>query len=216
MKVAVYTLTWNRLAYTRHCLLTLREKAGYPYDHFIVDNGSGDGTAAWLHQNGVHRVICNAENLGLSRASNQALEAIRGYDLIVKFDNDCEVVTAGILAEIVEIYRHERGRYVLSPRVEGVNRQPERGWYSEIGGWRIGWTSIVGGLFHAVPAEVYEQYRYPEDLPKVRGQSAHFCSWIRASGGQVGYIEDLVVNHYEGTDRQMSRYSEYFQRKEQE
>jgi len=216
MKVAVYTLTWDRLEYTKHCLLALRKKAGYPYDHFIVDNGSADGTVGWLQENSFHGLIFNKQNAGLSRSSNQALDAIRGYDLIIKFDNDCEVVTDGILREIVEIYRSEGGRYVLSPRVEGVNRQPERGWYSEVGGRRIGWTSIVGGLFQAAPAEIYEQYRYPEDLPKFRGQSAHFCSWVRANGGQVGYIEDLVVNHYEGTDRQVSRYPEYFRRKEQE
>lgn len=215
MRVAVYTLTWDRLDYTKHCFRTLEENAGYPYDHFVVDNGSTDGTVEWLHQGRFRQVIFNASNLGLSLASNQMLEAISGYDLIVKFDNDCEVVSSGILAAIVQVFQDpSTSSCVLSPRVEGVNQQPERGWYSDIAGRRIGWTSIVGGLFQAVRAELYQQYRYPVELSKYRGQSWHFCRWVRERGGQVGYLEDLLVKHYEGTDNQMLRYPGYFARKD--
>jgi GT2 family glycosyltransferase len=217
MHVAIYTLTWNRLEYTKHCLEVLRAKAGYPYDHIIIDNGSSDGTVEWLGRQDFHAVVSNPVNAGISRASNQALDLAREHDLIIKFDNDCEIVTGGILARIVELFERagaEAAGCVLSPRVEGVNHQPERGWHTTLAGQRIGWTSVVGGLFHIAPARLYQQYRYPEELPKGRGQDVHFCDWVRDRGGQVGYLEDLLVNHYESTNRQWRRYPDYFRQKE--
>jgi hypothetical protein len=65
---ALYTLTWNRLDYTKHCLETLRAQAGYPYDHIILDNGSSDGTVEWLRRPDFHAVVRYPVNAGISRA----------------------------------------------------------------------------------------------------------------------------------------------------
>jgi len=40
MKIAIYTLTGDRLEYTKYCFDLLQKKAGYSYDHYIADNGS--------------------------------------------------------------------------------------------------------------------------------------------------------------------------------
>ena len=218
MKVAVYSLTRDRLDYTKHCFQTLKEKAGMEYDHFIIDNGSEDGTQEWLKTQNFKQVIFNKENVGISKASNQALEEIlKGdYDLIIKFDNDCEVVSENIIGQITEIYQDIKkfdSKYVLSPRVEGINHQPARGHYTQLAERRIGITGVVGGLFHIVPRSVYRDYRYAENLPKAKGQDETFCEWARHNGCEVGYIEGLVVNHYEGTDNQAKRYPDYFKRK---
>jgi glycosyltransferase involved in cell wall biosynthesis len=218
MKIAIYTLTRDRLEYTKYCFATLREKAGYPFDHFIVDNGSQDGTVEWLKENekDFAKVIYNPENRGISVGSNQALKEIQGYDLIIKMDNDCLVQTDGILDKIVKIYQ-SRGifspQYVLSPYVNGINNQPTRGLLSGLGGYTIGQTSIIGGLFHIVPNEVYSKYTYDETLPLAKYQDDFFCKWVKENGGVVGYIEELKVEHYEGTDNQAKRFPEYFQRK---
>jgi glycosyltransferase involved in cell wall biosynthesis len=222
MRIAVYTLTRDRLEYTKHCFETLRSKAGVSFDHFVLDNGSQDGTKEWLEENRdmFKRLNFQTENVGISKGSNICLDAIgKGYDLIIKMDNDCEVVSDNILGQIAEIYEaigEFSPKYVLSPRVEGINNQPTRGRFEQIAGRRIGLTAIVGGLFHIVPSSVYGQYRYPLNLPKAHGQDDVFCKWIKDNGGQVGYIEGLVVNHYEGTDNQAKRFPEYFTRKWQE
>ena len=49
-RVAFLTITWDRLEYTKRCLGSLRETTDYPYDHFIVDNGSKDGSAEYLKE----------------------------------------------------------------------------------------------------------------------------------------------------------------------
>ena len=47
---AVLTLCRDRLAYTQHCFETLRDNAGCDFDHFVLDQGSMDGTDEWLEQ----------------------------------------------------------------------------------------------------------------------------------------------------------------------
>ena len=231
MKVAIYTLTRDRLEYTKHCFETLRRKAGYPFDHFVVDNGSEDGTSEWLAKNAkdFESVTWFNQNKGISEGSNQALRMIsfkekiyeKNYDLIIKMDNDCEIVTNDILKKIVRIYEIVQSfenlpKYILSPQVRGINTQPVRVKSETILGHIIGMTAIVGGLFHIVPREVYNQYTYPLNMPKARGQDDDFCAWVRQQGNEVGYIEDLIVNHYETTNGQVQRFPAYFKRKRKE
>lgn len=219
MRVAIYTLTRERLDYTKHCFALLKEKAGIEYDHFIVDNGSEDGTREWLSGQRFKQVILLPQNVGISVASNMALKNIYNagpYDFIVKMDNDCEIVTNDILLKITNISSHAIGEgkyYVLSPRVEGLYRQPKRYDYTTINGWKIGLTGIVGGLFHVVPYLVMQHFYYPENLAFARGQDETFCEWANKSGFKTGYVEDIQVNHYETTRGQAERYPEYFERK---
>jgi len=223
MKIAIYTLTRDRLEYTKHCFDTLRDKAGMDYDHYIADNGSTDGTAQWLQENEIRfkKVILLPENVGISVGSNMMLDEIfkSEYDIIVKMDNDCEVWTKNILkhvSQLVAAMKETKMQMILSPRVEGINKQPQRVKTFKIAGYNIGITGIVGGLFHIVAAEIYAQYRYPLELPKAWGQDDDFCEWARINRIQKGYIENLVVNHYETTVGQAARYPEYFERKWEE
>jgi len=221
-KVAIYSLCLDRLDYTKHCFKTLKEKAGYPYDHYVVDNGSKDGTVEWLKENEgtFKKVIYNPENLGIGKASNQALEEIfkAGYDIIIKMDNDCEVVSENIVKGIVDFYeskwaqRKYAAKYIVSPRVEGIMRQPERHDKDIIGNYEIGFTSMVGGLFMCLTPAILKEFRYREDLKRM-GLDSHICHFVNHNGGRCGYIENLVVNHYETTDGQAKRYPEYFEKK---
>lgn len=225
LRIAVYSLCRDRLDYTKICLASLQEKAGIQFNHLVVDNGSTDGTQEWLQKEycaSNKKCILLSKNHGISKASNIALNAIFASsdpDIVVKFDNDCLVKSENILGQIVEIYKDMgpyHAKFALSPRVEGIARQPTRANYFMFGGRRIGQTGIIGGLFHCVPASVYKDYRYPENLPLAKGQDDHFCDWFRKRGGEVGYIEGLVVEHYEGTNAQALRYPEYFKRKFEE
>jgi GT2 family glycosyltransferase len=225
MKIAIYTLTRDRLEYTKHCFESLRANAGMDYDHYVLDNGSTDGTAEWLKNQPTSdrggcqfKVFLQPENIGISAGSNMMLDEIfkSEYDIIIKMDNDCEVVSENLLEQIAVVFerlRMDATKMVLSPRVEGINKQPHRASYNHTAGYRIGITAIVGGLFHVVPADIYARYRYPLDLPKAWGQDDDFCEWLRQQNIKKGYIEDLVVNHYETTVGQVAKFPEYFERK---
>lgn len=223
MNIAAYSLCRDRLSYSRYCFDLLRKNAGTPFDHFVVDNGSTDGTAEWLERE--YRpawLWLNPTNLGISRASNLALDAIfrsGHYRAVVKLDNDCEVLEPDTLKRACEALEELNAkplgsRWVISPRVEGIAHQPKRVreefWTKN---YRVGETSIIGGLFHVVPADIYARYRYPENMPLAKGQDDHFCQWIRGQGGHLGYVENVAVNHYRTTDGQCKDFPEYFHRK---
>jgi glycosyltransferase involved in cell wall biosynthesis len=109
-KVVIFTLTMNRLKYTKESFATLKKTAGYPYTHVIVDNGSTDGTKKWIEKN-FDNYILNESNQGISIASNQALELISESleaDIIVKFDNDAYCLTDNWLLKMVDIWRSNR------------------------------------------------------------------------------------------------------------
>lgn len=219
MRVAIFTLCRDRLLYSQHCFNILREKAGYPFDHFIVDNGSEDGTVEWLLDNSyLYRdAVFNPYNLGLCAGNNQALKMIREsgmeYDLIAKFDNDAEVISDGIVREMVALYEQSKKPMLLSPRVTGINKQPKRSYTETAFSHPIGVTNHIGGLFAWCNADLYLEYTYPDNLPLARGDDSAFAFWVYQKHFIVGYVEDLVVNHYETADGQNLRYPEYFIRK---
>lgn len=233
-KFAIYTLTRDRLEYTQHCFQTLWNNAGQDFDHFVIDNGSGDDTYEWLVSNRDRfRWISQFKhNMGIASASNAALDFINAceekdnpYDFIVKFDNDCEVISQDILPRITEAFSllakgsedYAAGKFILSPFVGGLNRQPRRSYTLTLGGgYTVGVTGIIGGIFHVVPAKHYQRFRYPTNYPKASGNDSRFCEWNRQQGWRCGYVEELKVNHYESTEGQARRFPEYFTRKKVE
>lgn len=222
MRIAVYTLTRERLYYTKIAFESLKARSGVDYDHYIFDNGSQDETPNWLTENRseFRWVHCSPTNVGISAASNACLDAIFAngpYDLVCKFDNDALVLSDDLLKRIATLYEEWAlwDSHVLSPAVAGIRRQPQRAHTKRVGGFTLGRVPIVGGLFHIVPGKIYEQYRYPA-LNLARGQDDDFCEWARQKHLQVCYVEELYVEHQETTDGQAQRYPEYFKRKWEE
>lgn len=226
MKIAVYTLTRDRADYTERMVQSLNQFSGYSYDHYIVDNGSTDGTVNWIknHSESFEQIFFNPVNYGIGIASNQALDMIKlsgvEYDLIVKMDNDCEIVTPNLFALMVEIFE-VCGNMLLSPKVTGITNQPKREYDLFIKTnykrkYKIGRTGIVGGICHWMRAEIYQQYRYPMLLSRAKGQDDDFCDWAYKQSIPIGYVEDLLVNHMDSTAGQVEKYPEYFHRKWEE
>lgn len=93
--ISVITLTRNKLEYTRRCLVSLLQTAYAPWELIVVDNGSTDGTPAWLDRfraqaeaAGVRvTLVLNPGNVGCSTARNQGIAKARGTR-IVFVDND--------------------------------------------------------------------------------------------------------------------------------
>jgi glycosyltransferase involved in cell wall biosynthesis len=221
VKIAIYSLTRDRANYTRTCFNSLRENAGLPFDHFIVDNGSKDDTLLWLKTEYQPKWLWPFdENRGISIGSNTALRAIlvHNYDLIIKCDNDMLCTTPGILKTFAEIYAtQEAKRWALSPRVEGINKQPTRVRQHTLAGHPIGVTPIIGGLFHVLPGALYREFfeagGYDESLPLAKGQDDQLCDWLARRSHAKGYVEDIAVSHYMTTDGQCAEMPAYYERK---
>lgn len=198
MNIAVLTLTRDRLAYTQHCFPTLKANAGCDFDWYVVDQGSTDGTPEWLETDESLDVTFLNENIGICPALNLLLdEAVNpaDYDVLVRFDNDCEVLHYDTLRVICELaVAHDA---ILAPKVLGLNQPPPTISQFSLDGYPVDETAILGGIFMAVPARLYSAlgYRYNEQFPAWTGDE-DICRWWRDNGGHVGYVTSFQVNHY--------------------
>ncbi|MFQ5418695.1 MAG: glycosyltransferase family 2 protein, partial [Myxococcota bacterium] len=97
---SVVIVSHDAIAKTRRCLEALRGAwdPAYPTEIVVVDNGSTDGSIAFLEKQPDVKLIATGENLGAPRARNRAIPVTRG-DWIVFMDNDA-VVTPGWLARL--------------------------------------------------------------------------------------------------------------------
>lgn len=227
MRVAVFTLTRDRLQYTRHCFAKLRELAGYPFDHFVLDNGSQDGTNEWLRhdqcadQRIVHEVYCYRKNMGISWGCNEILRTILSrdydlidYDLILKFDNDCAPETPDFLARMVKV-AEAAPKLIISPWVEGTTNKPSTAQPFVVAGETLYRAGHCGGLCRMAPRAAHEGFTYPTTLPYASGQDSAFSQQATRRGFHIAYMRDVVVNHYLSTKGQEKDpdMQEYFRRK---
>ncbi len=221
MNVAVLTLTRDRLAYTQHCFARLRELAGCPFDHYVFDNGSTDGTREWLqaeYANGnLHALCLSRDNIGIHRAMNELLGNLdEGYDVVVKVDNDCELTVPGTLLAVCECARLDASA-MIGPVVNGL-RSPmpivseklvivNETWVGggDIRSYRVGVTPMIGGIMQPVP----NGHRYDETQP-LWGMDDTALS---AQAKWCGQLLDYPVNHYRTTDGQHEDYPGYFERR---
>jgi len=215
VRVGVLTLTRDRLAYTQHCFATLRENAGLEFDWFVLDQGSTDGTSTWLLDQDDLNVTLLSHNIGICRGLNLLLdEAVNpsDYDLVVRFDNDCEVLYPDTLKTVGEVALAHNA--ILAPHVHGLNSPPTTLETVTVGDSTIDRVHHLGGIFMAIPAALFvdHEYRYDERNPLCGGDEM-ICPWWAARGGLVGYLAGAEVNHYETTDGQKLRFPAYWDRK---
>lgn len=218
MRVAVLTLTRDRLPYSQHCFQSLRDNAGCEFDWIVGDQASTDGTREWLFEQDDLNVELFDENLGICRGLNRLLLNLGDpayYDVIVRFDNDCEVLQPGTLREAAEVaFAYDA---IVSPHVNLLRQPPPTIGTATADHHVIRETPILGGIFMAIPARLFSQlgYRYDETSPLYTGDEA-IVPWWRARGGTAGYLDGWHVNHYERVDEQAVRFPEYQARKQAE
>jgi GT2 family glycosyltransferase len=90
--VSVIVVTLNNHVFLKLCLTSVLANTSSPsYELIVVDNGSSDGTAAYLQElsSQQHRltVIRNERNLGFAPGNNQGLAVARGEILILLNDD---------------------------------------------------------------------------------------------------------------------------------
>ena len=101
-RVTVAVVSYNTRDDLRRCLASLRSHSGMPCQVVVVDNASADGSADMVEAEFPEaRLVRNPENVGFSRANNQALrEATAPYALMLNSDAE---LTPGALPALAAL-----------------------------------------------------------------------------------------------------------------
>ena len=116
-KTSIVILSYNTLQLLQLCIEGIREhtKAG-TYEIIVVENGSKDGSAAWLKEQSDLRCICNERNQGFPKGCNQGLAVATGTELLLL--NSDTVVTKNWLENL--------RRALYSSPLQAASRMPAR------------------------------------------------------------------------------------------
>jgi GT2 family glycosyltransferase len=103
---SIVVVTHDGLTFTRLCLETVLANSGEDFELIVIDNGSTDGTPAYLtrlaQQDARARVLLNGRNMGFAAACNQGL-GLAGGEYLVLLNNDTMLPPdwlAGLLAHL--------------------------------------------------------------------------------------------------------------------
>jgi GT2 family glycosyltransferase len=214
MKIAIFTLCKDRLAYTKLTFQSLKEKTHIPYDHFIIDQESTDGTVEWLkemtNELGKSFVYALPKNIGINRGINFALDRIsKEYDVIVKLDNDALIETDGWLEKCLEVLTP---KLIISPYVMGLiqNRGgiPRYAFDKER---KLGFTFAVGGICQIGLSRAWFEDSGGFDYPVsqyVPDSDISFCKRLTQVGYRFAYKEDVIIHHIDTTAGQLLKYKD--------
>lgn len=182
---------FNNLELTQQCLTALASATtGVDYEVILIDNGSTDGTAAFLQTlQGDVRIIQNNENLGFAKACNQGAKAARGKYLI--FLNNDTIPQPDW----------------LGPLVQEVEEHPEVGVVGSKLLYPDGTIQHAGVVFMReglCPYHIYQ--KMPADSPAVNRRREFqavtaACLLIRRDLFEaVGGFDEAFVNGFEDVD----------------
>lgn len=115
----IIIVNYNNVNYLKNSIRSVLENTVYPYQIYVVDNGSIDGSVDYLKSFSRVNVILNQKNRGFAAACNQGLLAGEGEYIVIL---DCSItVTRNWLEELIRCDREDTA--VIGPRV--INKSGE-------------------------------------------------------------------------------------------
>ena len=113
LSIAVVIPSWNSLALLRRCLASL-DGQDTPFELLVVDNGSGDGSVAFLEENRFPHLKL-PRNLGFAVAVNLGVSRVRA-DAVLVLNADTEL-EPDCLAHLGEALAADPGLGGVQPRI---------------------------------------------------------------------------------------------------
>lgn len=188
--ISVIILNWNGKAFLNDCLLSLQEQTFKDFETIIVDNGSTDGSAEYLHEHFPWvRLLELPENTGFAEGNNRGLTAAQG-EYILTLNNDTKVVP-GFLAELLHPIRQNPEIGVVAAKMLNffqTNRIDSFGIYPTKTG--IGCNIGIGEIDH-------NQYDGQAD---VFGACAGAALYRRSTLEETGFFDQDFFAYYEDLD----------------
>lgn len=164
-KLYIIVINWRLAAETIECVHSLRDAGAQPGQVIVVDNGSGDDSAAQLEAalGDFIELIVSPRNLGFAGGNNLAIQRAldHGADSVLLINNDT-VVAPTIFAELANCAAAHPNWMLLAPLILYhndflPNSDPKREIIWSLGDRLIPGTLLTRGLLRNRPL--------PADLP---------------------------------------------------
>lgn len=202
--VAILMFTFDRIEYTREALGNLIKNTRYPFDLYIVDNHSTDGTREWLE---IVRLECpdiikdiryNSHNEGLPGPTNDFWSRVDS-ELIGKVDNDT-LVPPGWLERMVEAHQKVPKLAVIGGyhfRPEDFDDQTAKSRLYVHNGIKILPDRHIGGCCYLMKKSIQQKFGLMKYNPalKIHGWT-EYQHILEGEGYIVGYLYPLIQLEY--------------------
>ncbi len=196
--VSILVVNWNTRPLLEACLDSVHASVeATPHEIIVVDNGSTDGSAAWLRATHPHiLLIANSENVGFARANNQALQQCRGKFALL-LNSDAQLCPEA-LPRLLNVMREDSNAAAAAPMLLNPDGSFQAGPNDDVTLWSE--ALLMLGLARWVRGGYYPGY----GADAKRGTYAWVggtCMLLRrAAWEQVGLLDPDYFMYTEETD----------------
>lgn len=199
MELSVIILNWNGVELLKKFLpVAARYTVGENVELVVADNGSDDGSVAWIQSNCPQvRVLEFGENLGFSAGYNRAMREV-GSEYTILLNSDVEV-TPGYWQSLLAFMKQHREAGACQPKILSYRDKSKFEYAGAAGGLldKFGYPYCRGRLFDSVE-EDYGQYdTAPERVAWASG-AALMVNTKRYF--EVGGLDEQFFAHMEEID----------------
>jgi GT2 family glycosyltransferase len=238
MKVSIIIVNWNTRELLRQCLQSVYDETTVPFEVFVVDNASSDGSADMVRQNfpQVH-LIANDQNRGFAAANNQAIPLARG-EYILLLNPDTKVLDHAIDKMVNYMDGHPEVGACASKLLNGDGTLQK-----SVGNFYSFWRTLLEnrlipmlfpnskvlskklvafwdhstvreidwarGAVLMVRKSIVEKIGLLDEQFYIYGEEVDWCWRIKETGAKIVYIPDAVIIHY-GKAASSQRHVEMF------
>ncbi|MGO4699347.1 glycosyltransferase family 2 protein [Paenibacillus sp. 2TAB26] len=202
--------TYNQLNYLRNCIESIHKYTPQSYEIIIIDNGSTDGTAAYLKsQAGRLRYKIFQENLGFSGGVNQGLMMAKGTSILI-LNNDTIVTknwlsnllsclnsnpSIGLVGPVTNYLSNDQKIDVSYKNMKEMQQFAQN--YNHINPVRWRKTNAIMGFCLLLSREVLQRVGYMDEGYVIGTcEDVDFYLRIQLLGLDLVIAEDTFIHHY--------------------
>jgi len=193
MRVSVVILNWNGRDFLQKFLPSVCESTYPNLEIAVGDNGSTDGSVAFLRENYPDvKILENGRNLGFAGGYNAVLDRVEA-DCYVLLNSDVEV-TSGWIEPVVAYLESHPDVAAAQPKIRSQREKTKFEHAGAAGGFmdRYGYPFCRGRMFHEVE-EDKGQYDDPVEVFWATGAALFIRSdaWNAVGGFDAGFFAHM-------------------------